>query len=118
MSCADFFKDSKPTALHTIHKPLLDMIVKSKEVATALSSSGVFVSAVVRRLNTTREAIVLCSLLRIVQLLHQYHPCPRQLVLDNNLYTIVRRFAQAENQVMVSQLANRLLADFQLSTVT
>lgn len=94
------------------------MALKSKDVATALSASGIFVSTLVRRLNTTEEAIVLCSLLRIVQLLHQYHSCPRQLVLDNNLYAIVRKFAQAENQVMVSQLANRLLADFQLSTLT
>jgi hypothetical protein len=94
------------------------MMSKSKELSAALSMSGVFVSSLVKRLRNTKEAIVLRSLLKMLQLSHQNHPCPRQLVLDNNLYKLVKEFAQSEGQVLVCQIANRLLADFQLSTLT
>lgn len=94
------------------------MMTKSKELSAALGLSGIFISALVKRLLTTAEAIILRSLLRMLQLLHQNHPCPRQFVLDNNLYNLVKEFAQSERQVVVSQIANRLLADFQISTLT
>jgi hypothetical protein len=94
------------------------MMFKSKDLSCALSGSGVYVSALVKRLKTPQEAIVLRSLLKMLQLLHQYHPCPRQFVLDNNLYKIVKEYAESEGQVLVCQLANRLLADFQVSTLT
>lgn len=54
----------------------------------------------------------------MVQLLHQYHPNPRQFVLDNDLYNVAKGFAQSEGQVLVHQIANRLLIDFQNSTLT
>lgn len=104
--------------MESLHKPLVDMMTKSKELASALGLSGVFVSSLVKRLRNTKEAIVLRSLLKMLQLIHQNHPCPRQLVLDNNLYAIVLEFAQSEQQVLVCQIANRLLADFQISTLT
>jgi hypothetical protein len=103
--------------INTLHKPLLDIMTKSKKLAGALAISGLYVSALVKRL-VGSEAIVLRSLLRMLQLLHQHHPFPRQFVLDYNLYAIVRSFARDESQVLVFQMANRLLRDFQSSTIS
>jgi hypothetical protein len=115
---AEFFRMAPIQTTHTLHKPLYDMMFKSKELSRALACSALFVSALVRRLNTTTEAIVLRSLLKMLQLMHQYHPRPRQLVLDNSLYGLVKDLAQSEGQVLVCQIANRLLRDFQYSTLT
>ncbi len=104
--------------IHTLHKPLYDMMFKSKELSRALACSALFMAALVRRLTATTEAIVLRSLLKMLQLMHQNHPHPRQLVLDNGLYALVKDFAQSEGQVLVCQIANRLLRDFQYSTLT
>lgn len=113
----DFFRLASVQTINTVHKPLLDMMSKSRVLSRALGSSGLFVLAIVTRLNSS-EAIVLRSLLRMLQYIHQHHSSPRQLVLDHNLYSIVRRFAQEEGQVLVNQMANRLLRDFQASTLS
>ena len=73
--------------------------------------------AIVKRLDSS-EAIVLRSLLKMLQFIHQHHASPRQLVMDHNLYSIVRAFAKDEGQVLVNQMANRLLRDFQASTLS
>jgi hypothetical protein len=54
----------------------------------------------------------------MLQFIHQHHASPRQLVMDHNLYSIVRGFAKEEGQVLVNQMANRLLRDFQASTLS
>jgi hypothetical protein len=110
-----FFKDSSTTMLQNLHKPLLDMISKSSELAAALSSSSLYITSLVRKLTSTKEAIVIRSLLRILQLLHSNNPSPRDFVLGNDLLPTVRKFAQTENQVLVFQSANRLLMDLQKS---
>jgi hypothetical protein len=93
------------------------MMSKSRALSRALGSSGLFVSAVLRRLGSS-EAIVLRSLLKMLQLLHYNHLYPRQLVLDHNMYCTVRALAMEEGQVLVQQMANRLLRDFQASTLS
>lgn len=101
--------------LQNLHKPLLDMISKCAELAAALSSSTLYISSLVRKLTSTKEAIVIRSLLRILQLLHTNNPSPKDFVLNNDLLPTVRQFAQTENQVLVFQSANRLLIDFEKS---
>ena len=100
-----------------MHNPWLDMMTKSTSFSRALGQSGLFISALLKHLKVS-EAIVLCSLLKMLQLLHQFHTSPRQLVLDHDLYRLVKEIAQQERQVLVSQVANRLLVDFQDSTMT
>lgn len=114
---SDFFRTASPQIIRVLHKPFLDMMVKSSILSKALSNSGLYVTSLVKRLCTS-DAIVLRSLLKMVQLLHQYHPNPRQFVLDNDLYNVAKGFAQSEGQVLVHQIANRLLIDFQNSTLT
>lgn len=93
------------------------MMTNSSQFSRALGASGLFISSLLRRIKIT-EAIVLCSLLKMLRMLHQHHPSPRQLVLDNDLYGVVKEIAQLESQVLVSQVANELLVDFQDSTMT
>jgi hypothetical protein len=93
------------------------MMNKSRALCRALGTSGLYVAAVVKRLYSS-EAIVLRSLLNMLQLLHLHHSSPRQFVLDFDLYAAVRGFAMAEGQVLVNQMANRLLKDFQNSTLS
>jgi hypothetical protein len=102
------------------------MMSKSTSLSRALSSSGIFVSSLIARLTacrTTQDAkepdnVMIRSLLKMLQLLHQWNPCPRQFVLDYNVYGIVKKYAALEDQVVVCQIANRLLSEVQISTMT
>ena len=109
-------------AIRILHKPFLDIMTKSELFSRALTNSNIFVTSLVSRLhyystNSTthhdNDTIVLRSLLRMLQILHQYHSNPTLFVIDNNLYTVVQGFAQIEGQVLVHQIANKLLIDFQ-----
>jgi len=114
----EFFRSASMKTIHSIHKPLLDMMNKSSDLCQAFSCSGLFISSLIKRLSTANEAIVLRSLLRMLQLIHQHHPSPRQLVLDLNLYHIVLKFVQDSSQVLVYQAAVLVLKDFQNSTIS
>jgi hypothetical protein len=112
----DFFRSASQRAIGDVHEAFLRMMSKSSKLSKALGGSGLFVAALVGRLRSS-ENLVLRSLLKMLQLLHQHHPNPRQvcfashsarhtlndpytqLVLDFDLYTIVRSFAQDESQV-------------------
>lgn len=114
----EFFHTVSNSTLSSLHKPLLDMH-KSSILCESLSVSGIYINALVRRLNTTSEAMVRRSLLRIVQYLHQHHSISsRQYILNYNLYIVVKNLSKLDDQVLVSELANRLLTDFQFSTLT
>lgn len=92
------------------------MMLKSKELARALSGSTLYVTALIKILKTTSEAIVLRSLLKMLQLLHRYHLNPVQFVAEYDLIDLVKDFAQSEGQVLVCQIAEKLLVDFQVTT--
>ena len=87
-SLVNFFRTATPQSIRMLHKPFLDMMTKSEEFCRALANSGLFVSSLAKRLNSS-DAIVLRSLLKMLQLLHQHHPNQRQFVLDNDLYNVV-----------------------------
>jgi len=112
----NFFRSTSHQTIE-VHKPLLDMMLKSEVLCRHLSSSGLFVSSLVRKIQQA-EPIVLILLLKMVQLLHLNHINPRHLVLDNNFYSVVRSLAKSEEQVLVHQMVNRLLRDFQNSTLS
>ena len=112
----DFFRSVSSQEIVTLHKPLLDLMSKSPLLCRALGCSGLFVSSLVKRLQNA-DTIVLTSLLKMIQLLHNHHPCPRQFILDYGLYDIVREFILHEKQVLIYQIATRLLKEFQNSTL-
>ena len=94
------------------------MMVRSDCLCRALGGSGLYVTSLVRRLVASEkdETIMLWSLLQMLQLVHQHHSSPRQLVLDYNLYDLVKNIALLEEQVLVSQVSKNILIDFHLST--
>ena len=63
----EFFRTASSQTIHLVHKPMLDMLFVCRDLSKALGSSGPFVLALVRRLTSTKEAIVLRSLLRMLQ---------------------------------------------------
>jgi hypothetical protein len=96
------------------------MMMKSRLLCRGLSrggAQGCGGAVMVTRLRFA-EAIVLRSLLNMLQLIHQCHATPRQLVLDHDLYCTVRTFALSETRVLVNQIALKLLGDLQASTLT
>lgn len=117
MMTLEFFCMVSPQTFRSIHQPLVDMMIKSTTLCRGLGLSGLFITGLIRRLQGS-EALTLCSLLRMIQLLYQAHANPKQFVLDYDLYQIVYKYTQSETQVLVYQMANRLLADFQLSGIT
>ena len=113
----DFFRTANTQTMRTVHNHWLEMMTKSSQFSKVLGVSGLFISALLKRLSSS-EAVVLCSLLKMLKQLHQLHALPRQLVLDNNLYRLVLQIAEIDSQVLVSQVANSLLFDFQESTLS
>ena len=81
-------------------------------------------------------SLILCSLLMALQtyaqdtILVKTYSLPekitnidgdgRNLIVrtDNHLYKLVKEFAESKSQVLVCEIANKLLADFQVSTLT
>lgn len=90
-------------------------MTKSEPLSRALTHSPAFVTALVKRLgkHADADAIVLRSLLRMLQFLHEYHPDPKQFVLENDLNNVVKGFEKMEGQVLVYQIASQLLVDFE-----
>ena len=58
------------------------------------------------------QAMVLRSLLKITKLLFAAHPDPRVLLMEHDVYGTVARLAGDGAKVLVAQVAERLLADF------
>ena len=92
------------------------MMFKSPELCQALGLSSVFTSVLIKRLKSTDEAIVLRSLLKMLQLMHEAHHAQKDWVVDNNLVALVEEFAKSERKVLVRQLAKKLLLDFKESS--
>ena len=92
------------------------MMFKSPELCKALGLSRSFASALVKRLKSTDEAIVLRSLLKMLQLMHEIHDSPKTWVETNKLEALVEEFAKSERKVLVRQLAKKLLLDFKETT--
>jgi len=92
------------------------MMFKSPELCKALGLSRQFAGALVKRLKSTDEAIVLRSLLKMLQLMHEFHDAPKAWVEENKLEALVEEFAKSERKVLVRQLAKKLLLDFKETT--
>lgn len=112
LSVADFFKAAQSQTIQTLHRPLLDMMLKSPELCNALGQAPQFTHVLVKRLRGTDEAIVLRSLLKMLQLMHEAHQTPQEWVETNHLVSVVEEFAKSERKVLVRQLAKKLLLDF------
>jgi hypothetical protein len=112
----EFFCLASAQTFRSIHQPLVDMMIKSSALCRGLGMSGLFVTGLIRRLQGS-EAMTLCSLLRMIQLLYQAQSNPKQFVLEYDLYQVVFKYSQSESQVLVYQMANRLLLDFQMSGI-
>lgn len=58
------------------------------------------------------KAVVGKTLLSMLRQIHQHHSNPAALVRDFDLYQVVRLLSRNESQVLVAELAGKLLQDF------
>jgi len=91
-------------------EPLLDMLAKSMRLNQAFGRSGLFLAEVLARLNTTAaSALVRKNLLRIVQVLFDFHPRPVAMILQHGLIPVLEGLAADDSMVLVAELADQLL---------
>lgn len=121
MLSTELFRVASKKSRNALNNTFYKMMVKSSNLCKILGSSGLFVSALITRISEPNDTLLLLSYLKMLQLIHQHHFCPRQLVLDHNIYTIVRKVADASiaaQQVLVCEKCKQILMDFQTSTFT
>lgn len=111
----DFFSLTSADVFNELHKPWMDMMIKSKMLSTSLSRSDQFIQATLSKLQTVKEAIVLKSLLSMLHKMHQVHSSPGEFVRKYALLDVVNEFARAERQILVSRIANTLRKEFEES---
>jgi hypothetical protein len=111
----EFFRSASPDVIHELHMPWLDMMYKSRALAVSLSGNDTYVKATLSKLQSVKEAIVLKSLLSMLEKMHKVHPSPAAFVTNYKLLDVVKGFAQAETQIIVSRIANKLRWKFEES---
>eukprot|EP00937_MAST-01D_sp_MAST-1D-sp2_P002725 g2725.t1 len=90
--------------------PLLDMVSKSIRLNQALGRSGLFLAEIVARLTApSSSALVRKSLLRIIQVIVEFHPQPERLIVDHGMCPVLQTLAEDESMVLVAELADQLL---------
>ena len=120
-NCADLYRLASKQSLGTVNNTFYKMMTKSKNLCKTLGSSGLFVSALITRVSEPVDTMLLMSNLKMLQLIHQHHIWPRQLVLDHNMYSIVRTLAEtsfAAQQVIVYEKCKSILIAFQLTCLS
>ena len=96
-----------------IHKPLVDLLSHCIPLCQSFARSVNISTRFVRWLSLTSEAAVLCSLIRIIQLLFNHSFSQRQYLIDYQLYELIKKLsASRENQVLVYQMASKLMLEF------
>lgn len=94
--------------MRSIHKPTLDMFIKSTKLCRGLSVKDEFVRSMIAQL-TEADAMVLYSLLKIIELLLLNNPSPNRFASEYDLFKVVNAYAQSESQVLVNEAALSIL---------
>jgi len=109
----DLFRSAHATTFQSILAPLVNMADRCPPLATALATTGIFVSELVARLRSTKAAIQLKQLLRLLGCLFDHHPRPVEMVANFGLYPPVAEMATGDTRfTLVQQIAKGLLASF------
>ena len=115
------FRGASAASMRGITGPFVVVMSKSPELTRQLGCSGLFVSCLVRRLGERSEAFLLRSYLRMLGLVHEHHPNPRNLVLNFNIYDKLRGLSEstrAAQQVVLFQKTQQLLRSMQITTLS
>lgn len=92
------------------HKPILDIMSQSKKLASIMSGQSTLIQSLVDRLETS-DAVVLRSVIKMMQLLLLANDHPADMIREFDLYTLMSHFAIDKMQALVHHTAVRLIED-------
>ncbi|KAI5010493.1 hypothetical protein ZWY2020_012630 [Hordeum vulgare] len=115
-----FFEDCPEQYFVHILDAFLKIITKSSRINTAIATNGL-TTLLIARLDH-REAIARLTLLKLIKVVYEHHPRPKQLIVENDLpqklqNLIEARDGQRGQQVLVKQMATSLLKALHINTV-
>ncbi|KAL8139902.1 hypothetical protein V2J09_005923 [Rumex salicifolius] len=109
---------------HFVHilEPFLKIITKSPRLNTVLAVNGL-TPLLIAKLDH-RDAIARLNLLKLIKVVYEHHPRPKQLIVENdlpqklqNLIEERRDGQRSGGQVLVKQMATSLLKALHINTV-
>lgn len=115
MPCGTDVSETKLDNLPNITSPISKLVTKSRKIGLALTSSGL-ASRITELMAKSNPPTVL-SLMDLLKLLYEIQPHPQQFLSENKISTILQTLVRnwtAEDQVLVSIQANKLLSVFSI----
>uniref|UniRef100_A0A0D9WAP2 non-specific serine/threonine protein kinase n=1 Tax=Leersia perrieri TaxID=77586 RepID=A0A0D9WAP2_9ORYZ len=117
-----FFQDCPEQYFGHTLDTFLKIITKSSRINTALATNGL-TTLLIARLDH-REAIVRVTLLKLIKVVYEHHPRPKQLIVENDLPQKLQNLIEERRdgqrrgqQVLVKQMATSLLKALHINTV-
>ncbi|KAK3241530.1 hypothetical protein CYMTET_48716, partial [Cymbomonas tetramitiformis] len=111
------FSDSTSESFVHLLDPLLKMLTKSRRINTALSMCGL-VPVLIKRLRSAVDSHARLMLIKIMQLVYEHHPRPKQLIAQHDLAGVLRSLLEQDqggSMVLVSQMASSLLKSLDIN---
>ncbi|ONM12669.1 MAP3K epsilon protein kinase 1 [Zea mays] len=117
-----FFQDCPEQYFGHILDAFLKIITKSSRLNTAMATNGL-TTLLIARLDH-REAIARLTLLKLIKVVYEHHPRPKQLIVENDLPQKLQNLIEERRdgqrggqQVLVKQMATSLLKALHINTV-
>ncbi|KAM3370797.1 hypothetical protein ACQJBY_018245 [Aegilops geniculata] len=117
-----FFEDCPEQYFVHILDAFLKIITKSSRINTAIATNGL-TTLLIARLDH-REAIARLTLLKLIKVVYEHHPRPKQLIVENDLPQKLQNLIEERRdgqrggqQVLVKQMATSLLKALHINTV-
>ncbi|XP_071682892.1 MAP3K epsilon protein kinase 1 isoform X4 [Lolium perenne] len=118
----NFFRDCPEQYFVHILDAFLKIITKSSRLNTAIATNGL-TTLLIARLDH-REAIARLTLLKLIKVVYEHHPRPKQLIVENDLPQKLQNLIEERRdgqrggqQVLVKQMATSLLKALHINTV-
>ncbi|XP_024396492.1 MAP3K epsilon protein kinase 1 isoform X3 [Physcomitrium patens] len=121
LKLVEFFRSCGGNSFVQILEPFLKMITKSVRLNTALAVSGL-TPLIVGRLDH-KEAIARLLLLKMIKVVYEHHPRPKQLIAEHDLPSRLQKLIEERRdgertggQVLVKQVATALMKALHINT--
>jgi len=108
------FESAKHASFINLMEPILRTIAASPVINRALATSS-FVPKLLERLQHPNPQVRV-NLLKTLTSLYEYHPNPKKMIAEYQLFPVVKRLAE-DKTVLVRNLASKLLVAFNANTV-
>lgn len=108
------FESAKHAAFVNLMEPILRTLAASPTINRALATSS-FVPKLLERLQHPNPQVRV-NLLKTLTSLYEYHPNPKKMIAEYQLFPVVKRLAE-DKTVLVRNLASKLLVAFNANTV-